>query len=73
MPFVTFNPVASDVISSADFLAHIHVWNALKGESFVEFNADSPATSLQWNPNGSLIGATTKIKTINIFVQEVMK
>ena len=67
VPFVTFNPVASDVISSADFLANIHIWNALKGESFVEFNADGTPTSLQWNPNGSLIGATTKTKTINIF------
>ena len=41
--------------------------NTLKGESFVELNADDNPTSLQWNPNGSLIGATTKNKTINIF------
>ena len=33
VPFVTFNPIASDVICSAAFNGEIHVWNALQGET----------------------------------------
>ena len=67
VPFVTFNPVASNVLCSGAFLGEIHVWNALTGESFVELKADETPTCVQWSPNGTLIGATTKKKTINIF------
>ena len=67
VPFVTFNPVASDVLCSGAFLGDIQIWNALKGESYVELKADETPTCVQWNPNGTLIGATTKKKTINIF------
>ena len=67
VPFVTFNPVASDVLCTGAFLGDIHVWNAIKGESYVELKADDTPTLVQWNPNGTLIGATTKKKTINIF------
>ena len=66
VPFVTFNPVASDVLCTGAFLGDIHVWNALKGESYVELKADDTPTCVQWNPNGILIGATTKKKNINI-------
>ena len=66
VPFVTFNPVASDVLCTGAFLGDIHVWNALKGESYVELKADDTPTCIQWNPNGILVGATTKKKTINI-------
>ena len=67
VPFVTFNPVASDVLCTGAFLGDIHIWNAIKGESYVELKADDTPTLVQWNPNGTLIGATTKKKTINIF------
>ena len=67
VPFVTFNPVASNVLCSGAFLGEIHVWNALTGESYVELKADETPTCIQWSPNGALIGATTKKKTINIF------
>ena len=67
VPFVTFNPVASNVLCSGAFLGEIHVWNALTGESYVELKADETPTCIQWSPNGTLIGATTKKKTINIF------
>ena len=66
VPFVTFNPVASDVLCTGAFLGDIHIWNALKGESYVELKADDTPTCIQWNPNGILVGATTKKKTINI-------
>ena len=67
VPFVTFNPVASDVICTGAFLGDIHIWNAIKGESYVELKADDTPTCIQWNPNGTLIGAATKKKNINIF------
>ena len=67
VPFVTFNPVASDVLCTGAFLGDIHIWNALKGESYVELKAQDTPTCVQWSPNGTLVGATTKKKTINIF------
>ena len=67
VPFVTFNPVASDVICSGAFQGEIHVWSAIKAESFVELKADDTPTLVQWNQNGTLIGATTKSKMVNIF------
>ena len=67
VPFVTFNPVASNVVCTGAFLGDLHVWNALTGDSYVELKADETPTCVQWSPNGTLIGATTKKKTINIF------
>ena len=67
VPFVTFNPVASDVICSGAFQGEVHVWNLLKGETYVELKADDTPTMLQWNQNGTLIGATTKNKFMNVF------
>jgi len=67
VPHVTFNPVASDVICSGAFQGEIHVWNLLKGETYVELKADDTPTMLQWNPNGTLIGASTKNKFMNVF------
>ena len=67
VPHVTFNPVASDVICSGAFLGEIHVWNVLKGETYVELKADDTPTMVQWNPNGTLVGATTKNKFMNVF------
>ena len=67
VPFVTFNPVASDVLCTGAFLGDIHIWNAIKGETYVELKADETPLCVQWNPNGVLLGATTKKKNINIF------
>ena len=67
VPFVTFNPVASDVVCSGAFLGEIHIWNALKGETYVELKADDTPTMVQWNENGTLLGVTTKNKFMNVF------
>ena len=67
VPFVTFNPLASDVLCSAGFNGEIHIWNALKGETFCELNAEDQPTWVSWSPNGALLGATTKNKNIYIF------
>ncbi len=62
VPYVTFNPIASDVVASSAFSGELHVPNALKGETYVELKADDAPTCLSWNPNGALIGATCKNK-----------
>ena len=67
VPFVAFNPVASDVICSGAFLGELHIWNVIKGDTFCELKADDTPTLISWNPNGTLIGATTKNKYMNIF------
>ena len=58
VPFVTFNPIASDVLCSAAFNGEIHVWNALKGDTVCELNAEDTPTWVNWSPNGSLLGLT---------------
>ena len=67
VPFVTFNPVAADVVCSGAFQGEIHVWNVIKGDTYCELKADDTPTLVSWNPNGTLIGATTKSKMINVF------
>ena len=64
---MTFNPIASDVVCSAAFNGEIHVWNALKGETVCELNAEDTPTCVAWSPNGVLIGATTKNKFVQVF------
>ena len=77
VPFVTFNPIASDVVCSAAFNGEIHVWNALQGETVCEVNAEDTPTWVSWSPSGVLIGATTKNKFVHIFDprnnKEIMK
>ncbi len=67
VPFVTFNPIASDVLCSGAFGGEIHIWNALKGETFCEINGEDTPTCVSWNPNGSLLGFTCKNKNMMVF------
>ena len=67
VPFVTFNPIASDVVCSAAFNGEIHVWNSIQGESVCEVNAEDVPTWVSWSPNGVLIGASTKNKFMHVF------
>ena len=67
VPFVTFNPVASDVLCSAAFNGEIHVWNALKGDTICELNAEDTPTWVNWSPSGSLVGLTTKSKNMLVY------
>ena len=67
VPFVTFNPIASDVLCSAGFYGEIHIWNALRGDSVLEINGEDTPTSVSWNPNGSLLGFTCKNKNMMVF------
>ena len=65
--FVKFNPVASDVIASASSDYSLHIWNLSKGELYSKGEFSDLPTSLEWNPNGVLVGVTTKKKKIYIF------
>jgi len=65
--YVTFNPVDLDVVASAAFNGEVHVWNTLKGKTFVELKTDDAPTCLNWSVNGTLLGITSKNKFINIF------
>ena len=67
VPFVTFNPLASDVLCSVGFNGEVHIWNALKGDTFCELNAEDQPTWVSWSPNGSLLGCTSKNKNVYIF------
>ena len=58
---VEFNPVCNDIIASAAFDNTVQVWNMVKSEAFCKISFGTP-TSLEWNYNGSLVGATTKEK-----------
>ena len=44
-PYVTFIPKASDDVI-VTFSGELHVWNALKGETYVELKADDDPTCL---------------------------
>ena len=67
VPFVTFNPVASDVVCSAAFNGEIHIWNAIQGETVCEVSAEDTPTWINWSPNGVLVGAATKNKFMHVF------
>ena len=59
---VEFNPVVNEVIASASFDNSIHVWDITKAEAISKVTAGDNPTALQWNYNGSLLGASTKEK-----------
>ena len=44
VPFLTFNSIASDVLCSSALGGEIHIWNALKGETFCEINGEDIPT-----------------------------
>ena len=67
VPFVTFNPIAADVVCSAASNGEIHVWNAIKGDTACEVNAEDTPTCVNWSPSGILVGATTKNKFMHVF------
>ena len=64
---VAFNPLAADVIASSSVDYSIQVWNMIKSEVYSLCKIHGAPTSLDWNENGSLIGATDSGKKITIF------
>ena len=64
--FLNFNPIASDVICSSTLDGEIHIWSIEKRNNFIDIKTDSPSL-VSWNPNGNLLGVSTKSNNINIF------
>ena len=65
--FINFNPVIEDLICSGAITGEIHAWNWKTGKNCASLKADDTPTFVSWNPNGSLIGVSTKKRNINIF------
>ncbi|MCQ2962455.1 MAG: hypothetical protein MJ235_08995 [archaeon] len=65
--FVSFNPVATDVLTCVSGNPSLHVFSGLDGKDIVETPLSEQATWLSWNPDGSLVGVSLKNKTLNVF------
>ena len=64
---VAFNPLVSDAVASTSVDYSIQVWNMIKAETYSLCKINEHPTSLDWNENGSLVGATDSAKKITIF------
>lgn len=65
--FNRFNPVAADISALFFNEPAIDVWSAETGKSIAEMKLKENCTCLNWSPNGVLVGATLKNKTLNVF------
>ena len=64
---IAFNPLAEDVMASTSVDYSIQVWNMIKSETYSLCKINGNPTSLDWNENGSLVGATDSEKKITVF------
>ena len=64
---VTFNPAVDNILCSGALGNEIHIWNPEKGDNYIEFKSVDNPSMISWNPNGNLVGVSTKNKFINIF------
>ena len=64
---VDFNHHAADVVASAAVDSKVQVWNMIKAENYATCKISGNPTSLEWNYDGSLIGATDSERNITIF------
>ena len=64
--FVNFNPIVSNLMCSSTLYGEIHVWDSYKMKPIYEYKVTSP-NSIFWNPNGSLIGVSTKTKYFYVY------
>ena len=65
--FVNFNRVSSNLICSCDLNGKLHVWDINEKKKITELKIDNEPTMVLWNPNGNLIGETSKNKFIDIY------
>jgi WD40 repeat protein len=64
--YVAFNPIVDNTLCSDSSDNEIHIWNIEKMDDYIKFNIDENPSMISWNPNGDLIGVSSK-KNINIF------
>jgi WD40 repeat protein len=63
---LAFSPTVTELIASASFDNTINVWNILNATSYSKVSLGDNILSLDWNYNGSLLGATTKQKQVYV-------
>lgn len=61
-----WNPSVHEVIASGSFDWSVHVWNIINGAKIWDFSTNEAILSLEWSPNGALLGCTTKDKLLHI-------
>ena len=64
---LNFNPIASNLMCSCTYNGDIHVWDSKKFETHIDFSITDNPNSIIWNPNGDLLGITTKKGFLNIY------
>jgi hypothetical protein len=65
---INWSPTVKEVIATMGNDADIHVWDITNAESLYKIKTDdSSAFSVDWNSNGSLLGALLKNKQIHIY------
>jgi WD40 repeat protein len=55
-----------ELIATGSFDNSVHVFNILNGSKFWEFQTAENVLSLDWSPNGSLLGCTSKDKLVHV-------
>ena len=66
--FIDSNPVASNLICSSTSNAEIHIWDSVELKTKFNFNDSNNINinAIHWNPNGFLIGYSTKNGALTI-------
>lgn len=71
--YVTFNPVVENLLCSDSLDNEIHIWNIDKLDNYITFKSDENPSMISWNPNGDLIGVTTKKNYYIYLTQEIIR
>lgn len=58
--FINFNPIASNIMCSCTTSHELHIFDSLQLKQISRFNVENYPNSISWNPNGSLVGISTK-------------
>jgi len=61
---LNFSPVASEVLASGGFDNTVNVWNIQNSNSYSKIQFNDGIYSLDWNADGSMLGAITKEKIV---------
>lgn len=66
MGLLSFSPTVEELIASASYDNTVNVWNVYSGQSYAKIPSRDTVLSLEWNPNGSLLGITNKEKLVHV-------
>ena len=60
--FLNFNPISSNIISSCSLNGELHIWDPLKLKKIFDKTIPGNPFEINWSPDGSLLGISTKTK-----------